>query len=174
MDVTVTRYRTFTDLLHYCRHSANPVGRIILHIIGRPAPKLLDYSDAICTALQLANFWQDVAIDFGKGRIYIPQEDLDRFRISEETLTRKKYDDDFAKLMNFEVKRTRELFELGKPLVHTIPGRFGFELRATWLGGMTILRKITEANGDIFSRRPTIRKKDIPKILFGAITGRLN
>lgn len=169
MDVEINRYQTFSEVINYCRYSANPVGRIILHIMGYPAPKFMEYSDAICTALQLANFWQDVAVDLLKNRIYIPQEDFTRFRYSESDLFEKTYNEDFGRLMAFQVERTEELFEQGKPLLNKAPGRFGFELRLTWLGGMTILKKIRHLKGNIFKERPVLKKWDAPGIILGAL-----
>ncbi|MDO8520434.1 MAG: squalene synthase HpnC [Deltaproteobacteria bacterium] len=159
-DVTVSRYQTFEDLLHYCRHSADPVGRIVLHIMGYPAPKFLEYSDHICTALQLTNFWQDVSRDLEKGRVYIPARDLSRFNYSIEELKRKEYNSNFKRLITFEVERTREMFLKGKPLCAKMPGRFGLELRLTWITGCSILDKIQEMKGDVLHHRPALKKRD--------------
>ncbi|MBI2338926.1 MAG: squalene synthase HpnC [Deltaproteobacteria bacterium] len=172
MDTVVSRYETFDQVLNYCRHSANPVGRIILHLFGFPAPRLLEYSDFICTALQLANFWQDVAVDLEKDRIYIPREDFVRFRYSEEELKKKVENDNFRRLILFQVERTEDLFDRGKSLCGKIPGRLGFELRLTWLGGATILKKILALNGNMLSNRPKLTKRDLPSLLFGALQKR--
>ncbi len=160
MDCVVKRYENFSQLLQYCRYSANPVGRIILHLFGYPAPKFLEYSDYICTALQLANFWQDIAVDWEKDRVYIPQEDLVRFGYSEDDLSKKVLNENFKRLILFEIERTKELFEKGKNLCSKIPGRLGFELRLTWLGGMTILEKILMTKADVFNQRPVISRKE--------------
>lgn len=169
MDVVVSRYQTFEQVLNYCRFSANPVGRIILYIFGYPVPKFLEYSDYICTALQLANFWQDVAVDLEKDRIYIPEEDFKRFNYSEEELHDRSYNENFRRLIAFQVERTQELFNQGKFLCGKIPGRLGFELRLTWMGGTTILKKLQEVNGDIFSHRPVLKKRDLPGLIFSAL-----
>lgn len=166
MDVNVKRYESFDQVLAYCRYSANPVGRIVLYIMGYPAPRLMEYSDSICTALQLTNFWQDVAIDLAKDRIYLPQEDLRHFGYAESDLQKKLYSENFRRLMIFEIERTRALFARGRPLLGIIPGRFGLELKLTWLGGMTILDKISKVGMDVFNRRPQLGKKEALKILF--------
>lgn len=171
-DITVSRYQTFEDLLHYCRHSADPVGRIVLSIMGYPAPKFLEYSDNICTALQLANFWQDVERDLEKGRIYIPIEDLNRFNYSTQELQRKDYNNNFKRLITFEVERTRELFLKGKPLCSKVPGRFGLELRLTWCGGYSILDKIQEIKGDVLHHRPALKKRDFFTLFWRALRKR--
>src|SRR3989338_1718056 len=169
MDVMVKRYQDFEQILNYCRYSANPVGRIVLYIMGYPAPTFLEYSDYICTALQLANFWQDVAIDLEKDRIYLPLEDMQRFGLYEENITSKHYSAQFKKLLTFEVHRTLELFERGKPLIHKIPGRFGLELRLTWHGGTTILRKILSCHCNVFEHRPRLGLLDVPLLLLKSI-----
>ncbi|MDO8520357.1 MAG: squalene synthase HpnC [Deltaproteobacteria bacterium] len=171
-DVTVSRYRNFDDLLHYCRHSADPVGRIVLHIMGYPKPQFLEYSDRICTALQLANFWQDVSRDGDKKRVYIPEEDLVRFNYSYEELGRREYNDNFKKLIAFETDRTREFFRSGKPLLAEIPGRFGLELKVTWLGGMEILNRIEKLEGNVLCQRPALSKKDFLPLIFRALNKR--
>lgn len=168
MDVVVKRYKTFDEVLAYCRYSANPVGRIILYLFGYPAPKFMEYSDSICTALQLANFWQDVSVDLEKKRIYIPEEDLLRFRYTETDLQQKIVNENFKRLIFFQVERTRELFDQGKILCAKIPGRLGFELRLTWLGGTAILKKILMQKGDVLHHRPTLTKKDFFKIALQA------
>lgn len=169
MDVNINRYETFNDVMRYCRYSANPVGRVILHIMGYPAPRLLSYSDSICTALQLANFWQDVTIDLTKDRVYIPREDLWRFGYSEEDLFKRVYNNNFRRLMTFQIDRTLEIFENGKPLCSKIPGRFGFELKMTWLGGVTILKKIISSGGNVFNRRPKLARTDFIWIFLKAL-----
>jgi squalene synthase HpnC len=169
LDVITSRYSSFNQLLGYCRYSANPVGRIILTIMGYPVPLFMEYSDAICTALQLANFWQDVEIDLLKNRIYLPQEDLSRFGLSEQALRAKDNSPHFKKLMHFQIERTTEFFERGKPLCTKIPGRFGFELKLTWLGGMSILKKLSAQDGAVFGCRPTLGKKDALILAFKAL-----
>ncbi|HJZ69195.1 MAG TPA: squalene synthase HpnC, partial [Blastocatellia bacterium] len=167
-DVTVRRYKTFDQLLDYCRRSANPIGRLILLLFGYRDQQRLDWSDHICTALQLANHWQDVAIDLDKDRIYLPEEDLSRFDLTADDLTRRRANDSFKRLMRFEIERTREMFYSGKPLCASVSGRLGLELRATWLGGMRILERIEQNGWDVFARRPVITSTDKLKILLTA------
>lgn len=168
MDTTVSRYQTFDQVLNYCRYSANPVGRLILHLFGFAEPRRLECSDSICTALQLANFWQDTAVDLEKDRIYIPEEDFVRFGYSEDELKRKIFNENFRRLIFFQVERTQGLFDRGKSLCGEIPGRLGFELRLTWLGGTAILKKIARTGGNVLDRRPVLGKRDILKMFFGS------
>ncbi|MFQ5509789.1 MAG: squalene synthase HpnC [Leptospirillia bacterium] len=153
-DVRVTRYRAFSELLDYCRRSANPVGRIVLALFGQDSARNVAWSDAICTALQLANFWQDVAVDRDKDRIYLPTEDMARFGVSESDVLEGRVTDGFRELMGFEVARTRNLFNVGRPLCQKVPGRLGYELKAVWLGGMGILDGVEAAGYDVFRARP--------------------
>jgi len=169
MDVVVKRYKNFNEVLNYCRYSANPVGRIILYLFGYPAPKFMEYSDSICTALQLANFWQDIAVDLKKDRIYIPEEEMNRFHVTESELQQNVLNENFKRLIFFQVERTQELFDQGKILCAKIPGRLGYELRLTWLGGTTILKKIMKKEGDIFNHRPTLSKPDVFWMIFRAM-----
>ena len=159
-DVTVDRYRAFADILDYCRRSANPVGRLVLLLFGHNQEKWFTYSDAICTALQLTNFWQDVAVDWQKGRIYIPQEDFNRFGYSDEQLGRGECNAAFQKMMDFQVERTQGLFRQGEPLLGETQGRLRMELTLVWLGGMRILEKIRKVEFDVFTKRPTLDWKD--------------
>lgn len=171
MDVTRSRFATFTDLLYYCAHSANPVGRLVLHIFSGATERAIHLSDNICTALQLANFWQDVAIDWAKGRRYIPLEDLDRFGYTEDDLAHRICDERFRRLMKFEVGRTRSYFNSGRPLLDEAVKELRFELRLTLLGGMTILKKIEQANYDVLTKRPVISSMDKARIFIRAIAG---
>ncbi|MER3524633.1 MAG: squalene synthase HpnC [Ignavibacteria bacterium] len=165
MDVRVHRYATFADVLHYCRHSANPVGRIVLHLFGAYDEALLRSSDAICTALQLTNFWQDVVLDADKGRIYIPLEDMARFGYTDRELFERLVNDQFRQLLAFEVERTRRLFFAGESLMNDAPSALRFELTLTWHGGMRILEKIERAAYDVVSRRPVLGAADKVSIL---------
>lgn len=169
MDVMVSRYKTFSEVLNYCRYSANPVGRIILHLFGYPAPKFMEYSDSLCAALQLTNFWQDIDIDLLKDRIYLPAEDLLRFRYSVDDLKKRTFNENFRRLMMFQLERTWDLFNHGKPLCAKIPGRLGYELRLTWGGGTTILKKIADVKMDVFTKRPVLKKADYWRIGLGAL-----
>lgn len=173
-DVAVSRYKTFQELLDYCRYSANPVGRIVLHIMGYPAPRFMEYSDQICTALQLTNFWQDLFVDLKKNRIYLPQEDMFRFGYDEAKLTQKMIDQNLKRLMLFEVERTREIFASGRPLCQKIPGRLGWELALTWVGGNAILDQITSQQGNVLSQRPRIGKWEWASLLLKAFKLRRN
>ena len=167
-DVTVRRYETFDELLDYCRRSANPIGRLILLLFGYRDHQRQEWSDDICTALQLANHWQDVAIDLDKDRIYLPDEDLSRFGVTVEELMRRRASDGFKEMMKFEVERAREIFGRGKPLCTSVSGRLGLELRVVWLGGMRILQRTEENGYDVFLRRPVITAKDKLRIFLVA------
>ena len=159
-EVVQTRYASFDELLDYCSRSANPVGRIMLALSDQYSPDMLEQSDAICSALQLINFWQDVAIDSKKSRIYIPQEDLAKFNVSELLIAEGKADHRWRSLMQFQVARARSLMLKGTPLANHVGGRLGWELRFIVHGGLRILEKIEAVNYDVFNRRPTLKKYD--------------
>lgn len=159
-DVITTRYADFAQLLDYCRRSANPVGRLMLSLYGVTDPRSLEQSDAICSALQLINFWQDVAIDWQKGRIYLPMEDLARFGVTESHLTLQRNDSSWRALMVFQVTRARDLLLRGAPLALHLPGRIGWELRLVVQGGLRILDRIEAVDFDIFQRRPQLGAQD--------------
>jgi len=159
-DVDKKRYATFSEVLDYCRRSANPVGRIVLLIHGYRDEELLRYSDAICTALQLANFWQDLSVDLKKDRIYIPDEDFKAFGYSEGDLSMGVVNEKFLSLMRFELSRTRALFEQGRPLPDSRRRPLSWEIRLTWYGGCEILRKIRHMGFDTLSARPVMSKWD--------------
>jgi phytoene synthase len=167
-DVTKTRYASYTELLDYCRRSANPVGRLLLHLFKHTSETGLRQSDAICTSLQLINFWQDVAIDYAKRRIYLPLDEMERHGVTEEYIAAQRCDASWRSLMAFQVGRTRELMLSGAPLGRTLPGRIGLEIRATVQGGLRILEKIEKADFDVFRRRPLLRWFDWPLILLRA------
>lgn len=170
MDVTTKRYRTYDDVLYYCRHSANPVGRLVLYLFGDADDEKLQLSDNICTALQLANFWQDIAVDLRKDRVYLPLEEIERFGYTEQQLLRQQLNHSFVELLTFQVARTRALFEAGKPLINRVAPALRFELMLTVLGGMRILKKIEDAGCDVFTRRPTIGTADKFAIVLKALT----
>jgi squalene synthase HpnC len=159
-DVVKPRYGTFGEVLDYCRRSANPVGRLMLQLFRAAEPRNLARSDAICTALQLANFWQDVAVDWRKGRVYLPQDEMARFGVSESHLAEARADEAWQRLMAFQTARTRTLLESGAPLARTLPGRIGWELRMVVQGGLRILERIDRVRGDVFRRRPALRAPD--------------
>lgn len=159
-DVVTTRYADFDSLLDYCRRSANPVGTLMLHLYDAASAENLRDSDAICSALQLINFWQDVAIDMQKERIYLPLTDLQRFSVSEEQISTQVLDDAWRKLMQFEISRARQMLLSGAPLALRLPGRIGWELRLVVQGGLRILERIEMADFDIFHHRPKLSKID--------------
>ena len=169
-DVTVRRYQSIDQLLDYCRRSANPIGRLVLMLFGYRDKQRHQWSDQICTALQLTNHWQDVAIDLDKDRIYLPQEDLSRFGLVVDDLFSRNPTDSFKRLMQFEVERARAMFLSGKPLCVSVSGRLGLELRSVWLGGMRILDRVQQNGFDVFARRPVISATDKLKILLVAVS----
>jgi len=168
-DVTKARYADYGELLDYCRRSANPVGRLLLHLFRRTSEAELRQSDAICTALQLVNFWQDVAIDHAKGRIYLPQDEMERHGVTEEHVAAGRCDDAWRSLLAFQVSRTRGLMLSGAPLGRSLPGRLGLEIRATIQGGLRILEKLERAGFDVFRRRPVLRWFDWPLLAARAL-----
>ncbi len=158
MDQTTSRYATYQDLEHYCQHSANPVGCLVLYVCGYRDQERQELSDYTCTALQLANFWQDVSRDYAMGRIYIPMEDLAHFGCSEEQLARGVATDAFRELMRFEVDRARELFRRGLGLVDTLDGRLKLDIALFSLGGLKVLDAIERQHYDVLRRRPKVSK----------------
>jgi squalene synthase HpnC len=167
-DVTVKRYHDYSQLLDYCERSANPVGRIMLHLYRATDIQNMTDSDKICSALQLINFWQDVAIDWQKDRIYIPVEDMMRFGVSETTISQGNLTVQWQALSQFEIARTRNLLIEGSHLCKRLPGRIGLELRFVVQGGLRILEKIEKHEMDVFRRRPTINAFDSPLLFWRA------
>ncbi|MGV3654426.1 MAG: squalene synthase HpnC [Noviherbaspirillum sp.] len=167
-DVEVTRYGSHADLMDYCRRSANPVGRMMLHLYGCASPRNLGDSDAVCSALQLINFWQDVALDWQKGRVYLPREDMERFGVAEADLAGARATPAWRALMRFETERARNLMLSGAPLALRLPGRIGWELRLVVQGGLRILEMIEAADYDVFRRRPRLRKPDWVRLIWRA------
>ena len=159
-DVTTTRYPTFDDLADYCRRSANPVGRLMLALYGVESRANERASDSICTGLQLANFWQDVAIDWEKGRVYVPLEDLRRFGVDESQIASGRADAGWRALMAFETARARACLDAGRPLLRELPWRLRLEIGAVIAGGRRILARIDGVGGDIFRRRPVLGPVD--------------
>jgi squalene synthase HpnC len=157
-DQTLTRYETFNDFLEYCRNSANPVGHLVLYLGGYRDAERQRLSDFTCTALQLTNSWQDVAEDFAKGRIYLPQEDLRRFGVSETVIAEKQATAEFRELMRFEVERAREWFRQGLPLVGLVHREVARDVELFSRGGMEILDAIETSGYDVLSHRPTLSK----------------
>lgn len=168
-DVTVSRYQNFEQVQDYCRRSADPVGRIILMLFGYRQERYMDWSDAICTALQLANFWQDVAVDAKKDRIYLPTDDMARFGVTENDVLNGHMSDAFRDLMAFQVSRTRALFQDGRPLCTSVSGRLAFELKAIWLGGMGILDAVERSDYNVLAARPAHGTSDRLRFLSAAL-----
>jgi squalene synthase HpnC len=167
-DVTKTSYANFGEVLDYCRRSANPVGRLLLHLYGSPTPQNMAHSDAICSSLQLINFLQDVVMDYRKGRIYLPQDEMARFGITEQQIAAADVAGNWQAFMSFQVSRTRELLYSGAPLGRALGGRIGMEMRTIIAGGDRILEKITHVRGDVFRDRPVLRALDWPLMLLRA------
>ena len=169
-DVTVTRYATWVELLDYCRRSANPVGRLVLRIAGHDDAQLDEWSDRICSALQLANFWQDLKIDFDRGRIYLPSEEHRAHDAREEDLRTNEVPLAWQQALAAASVRTRTLFESGRPLCDAVSGRLRYELRATWLGGVRILERLEEERFDVIHYRPTLGAGDAPWFAWRMLT----
>ena len=157
-DQTTTRYRTFDDLLGYCVNSANPVGRLVLYACGYSDPERQQLSDFTCTALQLANFWQDVSVDSGKGRIYLPLEDLGRYGVAEADIAQRRFTPEFRQLMQFEVGRAREWFQRGRPLIGMVDRELAIDIELFSRGGDEILNCIERQHFDVLRARPAISK----------------
>jgi len=155
-DVVKQRYEDFNDLADYCRRSANPIGRLLLALYHADSLENFPLSDCICTGLQLVNFWQDVANDWKKGRIYLPLQDLANFKVTEEDIAAARCDERWQALLAFEVARARNILNTGAPLARRLPGRIGWELRLIVAGGLHILDRIEAVGYDVFARRPTI------------------
>jgi squalene synthase HpnC len=173
-DVTQTRYETFDELLDYCRRSANPIGRLMLHLYGVTNADQLRMSDQICSALQLINHWQDIAIDWRKndiGRVYLPAEDLAHFGLSTDDIANAQLSLQWTNLMAFQTARARQMMMRGAPLSHQMTGRFGAELRLIVVGGLSILDKIDRAAGDIFNHRPVVSRWDWLRLAPSALLG---
>ena len=172
-DQTITRYETFDDLLGYCRNSANPVGHLVLYLCGYRDAERRKLSDYTCTALQLANFWQDVSVDYEKGRIYLPLESLRRFGVSEEDLTANRNTSSFCEMMRFEVARAREWFERGLPLVGKVDKELAIDLELFTRGGQEILKAIEKQGYAVLGRRPSISKSRKLALVARAALGKL-
>ena len=157
-DQRVSRYETFEDVLGYCHYSANPVGRLVLYACGYRDSERQQLSDYTCTALQLANFWQDVAVDHGKGRIYLPLEDLRRFGVSETDIAERRATPQFLELMRFQVGRAREWFHKGLPLAQKVDSELAIDIELFSRGGLAILDAIERQGYDVLRRRPVISK----------------
>jgi len=163
-DVVTKRYETWDDLLDYCRRSANPVGRLVLRIAGYRDRQLDEWSDAVCTALQLANFWQDLEIDWRKGRLYVPLSTVQASNADLRDLGRRRMSPEWQRALADVTARTRTLFDFGRPVADGVRGRLRWELRATWLGGMRILDRLERERFDVFRRRPKLGMSDMAAI----------
>jgi len=159
-DVVRKSYADWPEPFDHCHSSANPAGRLVLYLFGRTEPEHLAQSDCICTALQLINFWQDVAVDWQKNRVYIPQSELRRFRVAEADIAAGRWTANWAALMDFQIDRARDLMLQGAPLVHALPGRLGWEIRLTAQGGLRILERLRRIRGNVFQSRPKLGKWD--------------
>ena len=172
-DQSVSRYETFNDLLGYCRYSANPVGHLVLYLCGYRDSERQQLSDCTCTALQLANFWQDVSADFAKGRIYLPLEDLRRFGVSEAVIRDGENTSAFCEMMKFEVERAREWFAQGLPLVANVNRALAIDIELFSRGGQEILNAIERQDYAVLGRRPAISKPRKLALLARAALGKL-
>jgi squalene synthase HpnC len=172
-DQTVTRFETFDDILAYCCYSANPVGHLVLYLCGYSDAERQQLSDYTCTALQLANFWQDVFVDYGKGRIYLPLEDLRRFGVTGEDIAQRRATPQFLAMMKFEVERARDWFALGLPLVKMVNRDLAIDLELFSRGGQEILNAIERQGFDVLRARPKISKSRKLLLVLRAAMGKL-
>jgi len=172
-DVTVKRYGTWDDLFDYCRRSANPVGRLVLRVNGYRDDELDACSDAVCTALQLTNFWQDIEVDLRKDRLYVPLSEADAAGANLEDLKRRRFTPEWRRALEAAAERTRGLFGRGRPVADGVRGRLRWELRATWLGGVRILDRLAAGGYDVFQSRPTLGMMDAAVIAARMVAWRL-
>jgi len=172
-DVTKERYANFNEVLDYCRRSANPIGTLLLHLFQKATPENLIYSNKICTALQLINFYQDVAIDFEnefhKSRIYLCQDEMKKFGVNEAQIASKHANRHWEEFMLFNIDRAEKILNEGKPLEYVLPGRIGLEMRMIIGGGERVIYKLRNIRGDVFKHRPTLQTWDWPVILLKAL-----
>jgi phytoene/squalene synthetase len=163
------RYNSFDEVLNYCERSANPVGRIILEFFDIRDDESMQYSDAICTALQLTNFYQDVSLDINKNRIYISIDEIERFGVKLNQFELRQNNTNFEQLLKYQVDRTKNYFSKGKNLFPRLPGRLQKQIKATVLGGEKILDKIERINYNVLNHRPKLSKIDYINILLKAL-----
>jgi len=168
-DIEKCRYENFNEILDYCRRSANPIGRLILELNGIKNDEAYMYSDKICTALQLTNFYQDTMIDFRKGRIYYPQDELSNFTVPENVFELKEINNNFRELLKYNVDRTKMLFESGEKLLGFLNGKLKIQIKWTIKGGEEILNKIISSDYDVLNKRPELSKFDFIKILVSSL-----
>jgi squalene synthase HpnC len=172
-DQTVTRFETMQDVLGYCHYSANPVGRLVLYACGEVSEENFRLSDLTCSALQLANFWQDVRVDYGKDRVYLPQMDMHRFGVTDETIAAGIATPGFRELLRYEVDYTRNMFAAGLPLIGRVERDLALDLDLFSRGGLEILRAIERRNYDVLSIRPAITKAAKLQLALRALSGKL-
>jgi squalene synthase HpnC len=168
-DITTHRYDTWASLLDYCRRSANPVGRLVLRIAGHDDARLDRSSDALCTALQLTNFWQDLDRDWQNGRLYVPLEDVEAEGARLQDLDDRRMTEPWQRAMRRVAVRTRQSFDAGRDVCDGVRGRLGYELRATWLGGTRILDRLERIDYNVFMFRPTLGMMDAPVLIARAL-----
>ncbi len=172
-DVVKMRYANFVEVLDYCRRSANPIGALLLHLFGKASHDNLVYSNKICTALQLINFYQDVAIDLEKpldrSRVYLCQDEMEQFGVTEAQIAAQYINRHWEEFMLFNIERAESMLQEGKPLEHILPGRIGLEMRMIIGGGERIIYKLKNVRGDVFKHRPTLKAWDWPIILLKAL-----
>lgn len=171
-DVLKQRYAHFGEVMAYCRRSAAPIGRLLLALYGENDRRALAESDAICAALQLINFLQDIAQDYARGRIYLPQDEMEKFGVTESQIAQGDTGGTWWPFMRYQIERARKLLKAGAPLGRRLRGRAGLELRLVILSGETILRKIHAVQGDVFHQRPTLTAADWPRMLWRAVRAR--
>jgi squalene synthase HpnC len=168
-DCTKTRYADFGEVMQYCRRSANPIGRLLLALYGDTEPKHLAWSDGVCSALQLINFLQDIPLDWQKGRVYLPEDEMAKFGISERQIAEGRVDGLWQQFMKTQIKRARRMLQAGAPLGRALPGRIGLEMRLIIQGGARILEKLHASQGDVFQQRPRLTLLDWPGMLGKAL-----
>lgn len=168
-DVWKKRYKNFSEVLQYCKYSANPIGRLILGLHNIHDPDAQKYSDKICTALQLTNFYQDVSVDIFKNRIYLPEDELENFKVGFDIIKQKQFSEQFKNLMKFQVDRTKTMFDEGINLLSYLPIRLRFQILVTIKGGQAILKKIEIQNYNVLENRPTLSKIDFIRLFLTAL-----
>ena len=159
-DCTKTRYADFGEVMGYCRRSANPIGRLLLALYGDTDAKHQAWSDGVCSALQLINFLQDIAVDWQKGRVYLPQDEMAWYGVTERQIAEGRMDALWQQFMKSQIERARKMLQAGAPLGRALPGRMGLEMRIIILGGSRILEKLHDSKGDVFKQRPTLTSRD--------------
>ncbi len=160
MDITVHRYQNFEELLNYCQYSANPIGQLLLHLFKSVTVENITYSDAICSALQIINFLQDIEQDYTEsGRIYLPLNEMQKFNINESDVRDKLQSNDMRQLINSQLSRVQEMLDFGRPLGRVLPGRVGFEMKLTIVSANLIIKKLSSNQTDVFTR-PRLKWQD--------------